>query len=160
MYIGLIVFEYAGLLGRLRLGGEREQEIYIYLWGGSGFCDTWSWFVDFSGAYSFLVRRWRRARAEFLGCNEACRGRMAHRPGSRCDPPFTDSCGPSGWWLVVLCSQQCVTTYNFNYRGEGFRAFLKVGEGDAGGQGCVSVLAPCGAYYVGLYNVVPNLCGV
>ena len=66
MYIGLIVLEYAGFLGRLRLGGEREQEIYIYLWGGSGFCDTWR-FVGFSGACNFLVRRWRRARAEFLG---------------------------------------------------------------------------------------------
>ena len=61
------MFEYAGLLGRLRLGGEREQKIYIYLWGDSGFCDTWSWFVDFSGACSFLVRRCRRARAEFFG---------------------------------------------------------------------------------------------
>ncbi len=96
----------------------------------------------------------------FLGCNEACRGRMAHRPGSRCDPPFTDSCGPSGWWLVVLCSQQCLTTYNVNYRGEGFRAFLKVGGGDARGRGCVGVLAPCGACSIGLHNVVPNFCGV
>ena len=68
-----------------------------------------------------------------LGCDEERIGRMAHRPGNRYDPPFTDSCGPSGWWLVVFCPQQYMTTYNVIYKGEGFRAFLKVGEGDARG---------------------------
>jgi len=68
-----------------------------------------------------------------LDYDEARRGQMPHRLGIPCDPPFTDSCGHSGWWLVGLYPQQYMTTCNVIYKGEGFREFLRVGEGDARG---------------------------
>ena len=37
-----------------------------------------------------------------------------------------------GWWFSVL-NIQYTATYNFIYMGEGFRAFSRVGEGDARG---------------------------
>ncbi len=40
--MGVFEFECAGLRGMLRLGGEREQEMYIFLRGDSAFCDTWN----------------------------------------------------------------------------------------------------------------------
>ncbi len=69
----------------------------------------------------------------FLDCDVECGGLVARRPGSHFDPSFTGSCGPSEWWLVILCTQQGMPTDSVNYRGEGFMTFLKVGKGDARG---------------------------
>ena len=93
----------------------------------------------------------------YWDCVGVRRSLMAHRLGSRCDSPFADSCVPFGWGLAVLCPQQYMTAYNVIHKGVGFRAFLRVVEGDARGGGRVSVPAPRGAYYVGLYSVDEGL---